>query len=92
MSSSIQNPSDIYSNWLKKRLELTQISFFLGSDCKFENSTCQLIQIQLKKKSQIQILYLNFKIQLQQKSKFEIYILFKKKLKIDEKICFLRVI
>ena len=46
----------------------------------------------IKKKSEILISHLNFKIQLQQKSKFEIYILFLKKLKIDEKIRFLRII
>ena len=82
--------SDIYSNWLKRitwRLELKQISFL----------EVILIQIwkfnmPIKKKSEILISHLNFKIQLQQKSKFEIYILFLKKLKIDEKIRFLRII
>ena len=42
----------------------------------------------IKKKSEIQKLHLNFKIRLKPKSIFEIYVLFLKKLKIDEKIRF----
>ena len=46
----------------------------------------------IKKKNEIQKLHLNFKIRLKQKTKYEIYFLFLKKLKIGEKIRFFRVV
>ena len=46
----------------------------------------------IERKNEIQKLNLNFNIRFKQKSKFEFYFLFFKKLKIDEKIRFSRVV
>ena len=72
--------SDLYSNWLKKLAwAWSRYSFWKYFWHKLENLTWQL-------KSEIQKLHLNFKIRLKQKLKFEIYFLFFKTLKIDEKV------
>ena len=69
----------------KSRLGLKYISFL-------EIVLVQIQKLNLtnKKKSEIQKLHLKFKIPLKQNSKFEVYFLFFKKFKIDEKIRFLK--